>query len=135
MAPDRVKFTGFVPKLEPFLNQNQIAILPFRMGGGVRFKALTAIWAGQAIVTTRLGIQGLGLISKKTCLIAKTAKNFADQILDLIKHPSQIYKLNQQAKLYLVTQHGQVQIKKNLLIYKKIINPAIQSPWHQEKLH
>jgi|GEM_PF-6430191 len=120
VAAHRVTFTGFVKNLEPLLAKTQVAILPFRMGGGVRFKALTAAWAGQAIVSTPLGTQGLSLKSPTNFLSAKTADNFAAAILNLINHPEKIVQMGRENQAYLRQNHGLNQAEKNLTSYKKL---------------
>lgn len=47
------------PCLDSFYNQADIVILPFRIAGGVRMKALEAIQYHKPIITTPAGIKGL----------------------------------------------------------------------------
>jgi hypothetical protein len=120
VAVQRVKFIGFVDQLEPYLAKAQISILPFRMGGGVRFKALTAAWAGHAIVSTSLGIQGLKMTPGLNCLVADSALDFANQLLSLIDQPTKIQLLAHQAQAYLKTEHSLAQYRNFWSDYTKI---------------
>ncbi len=105
VAAERVQFRGFVPNLDHAVTANHIFILPFRMGSGVRLKALTAAWQGSAIVTTHLGIQGLGLQTEKNALIGETPQHFLHQLTRLAYDAKLRRKLSIAAQKYVQTQH------------------------------
>jgi glycosyltransferase involved in cell wall biosynthesis len=51
-----------------------------RTGGGTRVKILEAAAAGIPVVSTPLGIEGLGMIPGRHVLVAETADQFASQV-------------------------------------------------------
>lgn len=104
-AVDRVRFMGFVPSLKGILTPDSIFVLPFRMGGGVRFKALTAAWAGSAIVSTQLGIRGLQLVTEKNCLVGETASHFEHQLVRVAYDSKLRQQLSSAAQKYVARQH------------------------------
>jgi hypothetical protein len=106
-AADRVQFLGFVKDLAEILTAETIFILPFRMGGGVRLKALAAAWAGSAIVSTPRGVQGLQLITEKNCLIGENANHFKHQLMRIAYDTKLKQKLGRAAQKYVIQKHGQ----------------------------
>lgn len=58
-ADPRVEVTGRVPDIRPWLHAATVFAAPLRLGGGVKVKLLEALAAGKAVVTTRVGVQGL----------------------------------------------------------------------------
>jgi glycosyltransferase involved in cell wall biosynthesis len=80
-----VAVTGAVPSVEPYWNRASVYLLPMRMGGGVRFKALEAMARGLPIVSTRLGMQGTGAEPGRDFLPADDAPSFARATVRLLE--------------------------------------------------
>jgi glycosyltransferase involved in cell wall biosynthesis len=77
-------FTGSVPDIRPYLHEGDISLIPLRVGSGTRLKAFEAIASGLPVVSTTLGVEGLGLEPGKHYLAADTDADFADAILALL---------------------------------------------------
>ncbi len=110
------------PSLRKFFKSNQIFILPFKMGGGVRIKALTALANSSPIVSTSLGVEGLKIKHNKECLIASTPHTFAQESVKLLRSKKLRNKLSTNGLRYLESHHSEDQNKQFLKEYKKIIN-------------
>jgi polysaccharide biosynthesis protein PslH len=82
-----VAVTGEVPSVEPYWARASVYLLPMRMGGGVRFKALEAMARGLPIVSTRLGMQGTGAEPERDYLLADDAPSFAAATGRLLASP------------------------------------------------
>lgn len=115
-------FHGYQPKLMPFLAQTDVFVLPFRMGGGVRLKALTALSAGVPLVSTPLGVEGLTLSQKKHYLSAHSDQKFADAVIAVIGSRKVANKLRINSLQYLRKHHHLNQNDKFLKEYQSIIN-------------
>jgi glycosyltransferase involved in cell wall biosynthesis len=76
--------TGAVPSIEPYWERAGIYVLPMRIGGGSRFKALQAMARGLPIVSTRLGMEGIGAQSGRDHLLAETPADFVAAVLRLL---------------------------------------------------
>jgi sugar transferase (PEP-CTERM/EpsH1 system associated) len=81
--PD-VEITGAVDDTRPYIQGATAYVIPMRVGGGTRFKALEAMACGQAIVSTTLGVEGIGVTHDRELLLADTPRAFAAAILQLI---------------------------------------------------
>jgi glycosyltransferase involved in cell wall biosynthesis len=88
-----------VPSVEPWLDRAAVFVVPLRLGGGVRVKTLEALAAGKAIVSTSLGVAGLGLRGD-VVMIADTAADFAAQVSLLLDAPERRRALAQQARTW-----------------------------------
>jgi glycosyltransferase involved in cell wall biosynthesis len=77
-------FTGSVADIRPHLHAGDISLIPLRVGSGTRLKAFEAIASGLPVVSTTLGVEGLGLVPGEHYLAADTDADFADAILALL---------------------------------------------------
>lgn len=112
---------GYKKNLNKYLQTADIFVLPFRMGGGVRIKCLTALSAGIPIVSTELGIEGLKLIKDKHYLAANDENKFVNQVINLLKSNLLSTKMSKNQIKYLKENHSQKENNKWLKIYKEII--------------
>jgi len=78
-----VTVTGFVEDLRPYYAPGTIAVLPMFHGGGTRLKVFEAVMEGVPLVSTRLGVSGIGLEDRKHCLLADDAPGFVQAIAGL----------------------------------------------------
>lgn len=82
--PNGVAVTGAVPSVEPYWARAGLYVLPMRMGSGVRFKALEAMARGVPIVSTRLGMEGIGARADHDYLEAEQPREFVTAIERLL---------------------------------------------------
>jgi glycosyltransferase involved in cell wall biosynthesis len=80
LASDHVEMVGFVDDLRAYLERAAVVIAPLRVGGGTRLKILEAMAMGKAVVSTRLGAEGLEVADGRELLLADGAAAFADQV-------------------------------------------------------
>lgn len=60
-----ITLTGWVEEIRPYIDQATIYVAPLRMGSGTRLKLLQAMASGKAIVSTRIGAEGLAGASRE----------------------------------------------------------------------
>ena len=90
MSPT-LQFTGFIDDLSTFVN-GKISIVPIRIGSGMRIKLLDSVWAASPIVTTSKGCEGLPFANEKNCLIADSAQDFANAIMQMLANKDDLQK-------------------------------------------
>jgi glycosyltransferase involved in cell wall biosynthesis len=88
LASEHVVVTGRVPTIEPYLDRAAVAVCPLRIGGGIKVKVLEALCRGKAIVSTSVGVQGLGAGIERCVAIADSAPAFAAAVADLLERPA-----------------------------------------------
>jgi glycosyltransferase involved in cell wall biosynthesis len=81
----RVRIVGPVTDAVVELARARVCIVPLLSGSGTRFKILEAWAAGRAVVSTRLGAEGLGAKHEWHLLLADRPREFADAIARLLE--------------------------------------------------
>jgi glycosyltransferase involved in cell wall biosynthesis len=76
-------FTGSVADIRPHLHAGDISLIPLRVGSGTRLKAFEAMASGLPVISTTLGVEGLGLSPGDHFLAADNGAEFAEAILAL----------------------------------------------------
>jgi glycosyltransferase involved in cell wall biosynthesis len=92
-----VTFTGTVPDIRPYIERAALCVVPLRIGGGTRLKILEAAAAGKAIVSTRLGAEGLDFVDGREILLADDATSFADCVASLLRDLSKRQSMGEAA--------------------------------------
>jgi glycosyltransferase involved in cell wall biosynthesis len=79
-----------VERVEPFLQDAAVAIVPLRSGSGTRLKILEAFAARTPVVSTTLGAEGLDAIDGLHLLLRDSPRQFADAVISLLRgdHPA-----------------------------------------------
>jgi glycosyltransferase involved in cell wall biosynthesis len=88
-----VTATGFVLDERPFVARARVVLAPIRFGSGVRIKILNALAMGKAVVSTRLGAEGIPLEHGESGLLADGARPFVDAICALFEDDAAVARL------------------------------------------
>lgn len=80
----RIKITGTVPDVRPYMWGAAISIVPLRIGGGTRLKIYEAMAAKIPVVSTTIGAEGLEYQNGENIVIADQPQDFAEQCLALL---------------------------------------------------
>jgi len=88
---DDVIVHGYVEDLEPLYRASIASVIPLFHGGGTRHKALESLTYFTSIISTEIGVEGLGLIDGDHYLRAETSRDFAKQILESLKSDTKSY--------------------------------------------
>lgn len=75
---------GEVPDAKEFMSRYSIMAVPLRSGGGVKVKVIEGMFSSKAIVTTKVGIEGIAMKHRSDFLLAATAQEFADHLIELL---------------------------------------------------
>jgi glycosyltransferase involved in cell wall biosynthesis len=81
----RIRLTGTVSDVRPYTAEAAVYVLPLQVGSGTRLKVFEAMAMGKAIVSTRVGVEGLPVVSGEHLLIADEPDEFAAAVLRLLK--------------------------------------------------
>lgn len=82
-----VELHANVADVRPYLARSALMAVPLRIGGGSRLKILEALGAGLPVVSTRVGAEGLRLISGTDLEIVEDESGLAPALIDLLRHP------------------------------------------------
>jgi polysaccharide biosynthesis protein PslH len=112
-----------VPRMEDCLYSNDIYLCPLRVASGLRNKLLEAMAAGMAIVTTRLGAEGIGVQAEEHVLFAETSDEFASQVRRLVNDELLRQRLGQNARKYVIRYHSHTALGEKLeRLYLQLLN-------------
>jgi polysaccharide biosynthesis protein PslH len=81
---NRIRVTGTVPDVRPYLWGSAVSIVPLRIGGGTRLKIYEAMGAKIPVVSTTIGAEGLDVRNGENIHIADSPVEFADYCLTLL---------------------------------------------------
>lgn len=122
-----MELTGYVERLDDCL-RGSIALVPIRIGSGMRMKILDAVASGAPVVTTSKGVEGIDLRDGSDCLIADEADRFADAILRLAGDTQLQERLSRQAAERLESLYDpQEMLERREEIYNQILTSTKNS--------
>lgn len=101
-----VTFTGYLDDVRPTIARSWACVVPLRVGGGTRLKALEAMALGTPVVATSKGAEGLEVASGKDILIADDPTAFAEQTVRLLADPGLRAYLADNARRLVARRYG-----------------------------
>jgi len=87
-AGDGVQFLGMVDDVNPHIDRAAAVVVPLRIGGGTRLKIVEALSKGKAVVSTRLGAEGIDVVDGEHLLFADTPEELAQQLTRVLSDPA-----------------------------------------------
>ena len=106
MRDARIRVTGSVPDVRPFIEGAAIFVVPLRVGGGTRLKIYEALAMERALVTTTIGAEGLPLKPGLHAVLADDSAAFAQAVLDLLNDPVAAVSLGRAGASYIREHFG-----------------------------
>lgn len=101
-----IEVTGFVADIRPYLASSAVVIVPVRLASGTRLKILDAWAMGKAVVSTRMGAQGLLAVDQENILLADEPEEFAAAVLKLLVNPTERQRLGQAGRRTVETHYS-----------------------------
>ena len=109
-----VEFTGFVDDLDELYARSRVVCCPILSGGGTRVKMIEAAAYGKAIVSTRIGAEGLEMINGRDFLERDSPRAFADACLELLDDGDRCRTLGKAARNTAIAQYDRTQIVRRI---------------------
>lgn len=109
-------FHGEVTELISYYDMAAIFVNPIISGGGMRGKVLEAMAKSKAVVSTRLGVQGIRVSDGEDVLLAETPREFADCIQSLLMEPETRQALGRRARETVCARYDE------RIIFEKLLN-------------
>lgn len=104
---EQVKWLGKVADLSPVYARTDIVIVPLRTGGGTRIKILEAFAHRKAVVSTRIGAEGLEVAHARELLLADDPDEFAAACADLLLDAERRDRLAAAGCAYVTARHSE----------------------------
>ncbi len=90
--------TGRVDDVRPFMERAAAYVVPLRIGGGTRLKLYEAMAMEKAVISTRIGAEGLPVEDGSDVLLADSPEDFAASVVRVLKDESLRRELGERAK-------------------------------------
>lgn len=121
-----VEITGFVDAVEPYIARASAVVVPLRLGGGTRLKIVEAMAKGKAIVSTKIGAEGIDVLHEQHALLADEPVDFADQVERVLSDASLRDRLGAAARKLAVDRYSWPALVSNLeSFYERLLeSPA-----------
>jgi polysaccharide biosynthesis protein PslH len=88
VANERIHLFGFVADVRPLYVEANLVLVPTPVSAGTNVKVLEAMAMQRAVVSTKAGCAGLGLVPGESVWIGDTAEAFAEGITGLLANPT-----------------------------------------------
>jgi polysaccharide biosynthesis protein PslH len=95
-----IRVLGRVEDVRPHVAQAALFVIPLRIGGGTRIKAYEAMAMGKAVVSTRIGIEGLPVRDGDNVVLADSPQDFASAAARLLKDRAERERIGRNARAY-----------------------------------
>ena len=102
----RLRVTGSVPDVRPYMEAAPVFIVPLRVGGGTRLKIFEALAMERALVSTTIGAEGLPLVEGRHALIADQPDAFAQAVVALLEDPARATQMGREGAAFVRGQFG-----------------------------
>lgn len=80
-----IELTGWVKDVRPFVARHKLYVIPLRIGGGTRIKVYEAMAMGKAIISTRIGVEGLPVRNGENVVVSDEPQEFANAVVRLLR--------------------------------------------------
>jgi len=81
-----IEVVGWVQDVRPYIGRHALYIIPLRIGGGTRIKVYEAMAMGKAVVSTRIGTEGLPLNNGEQVVLADHPEDFTKAVVKLLRN-------------------------------------------------
>lgn len=103
--PESITVTGYVPDLDPYMEEAAIMVVPVRAGGGMRVRILEAFARGMPVVTTTVGLEGIEAEPGVEVLVEDAPETFASAVMGLLSNPGWQAQLAQRGRQLAVEKY------------------------------
>jgi polysaccharide biosynthesis protein PslH len=110
-----IEFHGEVTDAKAFMNQHSIAIIPLLSGSGIRIKMLEAMLLGRVVLTTSMGMEGIGARDGEEILVANTPEEFFEKINFCLENPHLLHSMGEKARIFATEAFDNLKIAQNVL--------------------
>ena len=117
-----IEVVGEVDDAAAFIQNKSIGIAPLFSGSGIRIKIIESMSLGKAVISTRIGAEGIDVQNGVHIMLADTPEDFAKAITFLYTHPEEARKMGALAQKQIMEKHNPKEIIEQLTgFYRQIL--------------
>lgn len=98
LATSDITISGDIEDIRTAFQGANVLVAPLYGAGGTRYKILEAMASGLPVVTTRIGIEGIGATNGRNVLLADSNEEIANLTIEIIKNQNLAKKIAISAK-------------------------------------
>lgn len=102
----RIKITGRVEDIRPYVARAAAYVVPIRIGGGTRLKIYEAMAMGMPVISTSVGAEGLPVRNGAELLLADEPREFARAVMRVLGDESLAGMLGENARAVVCEKFG-----------------------------
>lgn len=117
-----VKVHGEIDDAAKFIKHNAIMVVPLFSGSGMRVKIIEGMMLGKAIVSTKIGAEGINCRNGHDILIADESQSFYNSLCQLIDDQNYFREITQNAVEFVQNNYSEERLTDLLLkFFKKLL--------------
>ena len=118
-----VEVKGYIDDLNDLPTLSGVAVVPLRIGSGMRIKILELMSLGVAVVSTALGVEGIDVTNGQHVLIADDPQGFAEAVTRLLDSPEERLRIARNARTLVERSYSWNSVGDRFLqCYRSLIN-------------
>jgi len=119
---EHIEVVGEVEDAQEFINSKAVMIVPLFSGSGIRIKIIEGMALGKAIISTKIGAEGIAYTNGINILIADTPEEFLAAIEKYISNIDFCKEVGHNARKLIEEKHNLNKITQKLLaFYQKVL--------------
>ncbi|MBL7932959.1 MAG: glycosyltransferase family 4 protein [Bacteroidia bacterium] len=104
-----------------FFQQHQVMIVPLWSGSGLRIKIIEGMAYGKCIVSTEIGAEGINYTDGKNILIANTAEEFSQNVVELLINDQKRKQIEDEAAAFARVEFDNHRVVSKLVEFYKVL--------------
>ena len=98
-----------------FISDHDVMLVPLLSAGGIRVKIIEGMAHGKAIISTKIGAEGIDYKNEENILLADSPKDFYNEALKIISGKTDYKKIGENAREHILKTYDQNKISKKLV--------------------
>jgi glycosyltransferase involved in cell wall biosynthesis len=100
-----------------FISDHDVMLVPLLSAGGIRIKIIEGMAHGKAVISTKIGAEGIEYKNQENILIADSSKEFYNEALKIYSGETNFYKIGENAREHILQTYDQNKISKKLVSF------------------
>ena len=122
---DDVIFNENAEDTVEIFNKATVLLAPIRVGGGTSFKILEAMASGVPVITTTLGVSGIGALDEEEILIADDASLIVEKLSMILNDDAFYTEVSKKARKLIEEKYDwEIIVKKLEMVYQDVLSDS-----------
>jgi glycosyltransferase involved in cell wall biosynthesis len=127
-----ISLLGFIDDIERMMGSMEIALLPLRLGAGIKVKVLECMAAALPVLTTEVGSEGIDAQHGKDFLIGTDAESIANNAILLLRDKTFAQRMGESGRIFIEGMYdfdNKIEAVRERMAQLVALKKA--TPWHK----